>query len=83
MDISLALLPWKLIWRLQMKRQEKIGVAFAMSCGVLYVNQTPYSLGRSLADGSHRSAGITAIIKTTKIPAMLSQDPCESPYCPQ
>ncbi|OIW28115.1 hypothetical protein CONLIGDRAFT_655703 [Coniochaeta ligniaria NRRL 30616] len=55
MDISLALLPWKLIWGLQMKRQEKIGVAFAMSCGVF--------------------AGITAIIKTTKIPAMLSQDP--------
>jgi hypothetical protein len=35
MDIALALLPWKLIWGLQMRRQEKIGVAFAMSCGVL------------------------------------------------
>ncbi|KAB5578193.1 hypothetical protein GE09DRAFT_953002 [Coniochaeta sp. 2T2.1] len=54
MDLSLALLPWKLIWGLQMKQKEKIGVAFAMSCGVF--------------------AGITAIIKTTKIPAMLSAD---------
>jgi hypothetical protein len=35
MDITLALLPWKLIWKLQMKKQEKIGVAVAMSCGVL------------------------------------------------
>lgn len=35
MDLALALLPWKLIWGLQMKRKEKIGVAVAMSCGVL------------------------------------------------
>jgi len=35
MDLSLALLPWKLIWGLQMKRKEKIGVAVAMSCGIL------------------------------------------------
>lgn len=55
MDITLALLPWRLIWGLQMKMKEKIGVAVAMSCGVF--------------------AGITAIIKTTKIPAMASPDP--------
>ncbi|RKU41325.1 hypothetical protein DL546_004840 [Coniochaeta pulveracea] len=54
MDITLALLPWKLIWGLQMRKQEKVGVAFAMSCGLF--------------------AGITAIIKTTKITAMLSAD---------
>lgn len=54
MDLTLALLPWKLIWGLQMKRKEKIGVAVAMSCGIF--------------------AGITAIIKTTHIPKMLSQD---------
>jgi hypothetical protein len=35
MDISLAILPWKLLWGLQMKRKEKIGVAVAMSCGFL------------------------------------------------
>ena len=35
MDIALALLPWKLIVGLQMKRKEKIGVIFAMSMGVL------------------------------------------------
>jgi len=54
MDLTLALLPWKLIWGLQMKRKEKIGVAVAMSCGVF--------------------AGITAIIKTTLIPKMISMD---------
>lgn len=35
MDVVLALLPWPIIWKLQMKRKEKIGVALAMSMGVL------------------------------------------------
>ncbi|OLN81960.1 hypothetical protein CCHL11_08634 [Colletotrichum chlorophyti] len=34
MDIMLALLPWKLIWGLQMKLGEKIGVGIAMSMGL-------------------------------------------------
>ncbi|KAK1833996.1 hypothetical protein QBC39DRAFT_389658 [Podospora conica] len=34
MDIVLALLPWPIIWKLQMKRKEKMGVALAMSMGV-------------------------------------------------
>lgn len=34
MDVVLALLPWPIIWKLQMKRQEKIGVAVAMSMGI-------------------------------------------------
>lgn len=35
MDFVLALLPWKVIWKLQMKRKEKVGVALAMSMGIL------------------------------------------------
>jgi hypothetical protein len=35
MDLVLAILPWTVIWKLQMKRKEKIGVALAMSMGVL------------------------------------------------
>jgi len=35
MDFVLALLPWKIIWNLQMKRKEKFGVALAMSMGIL------------------------------------------------
>jgi hypothetical protein len=35
MDAALSLLPWKIMWNLQMKRGEKIGVAFAMSMGIL------------------------------------------------
>ncbi|KAF6798759.1 integral membrane protein [Colletotrichum musicola] len=57
MDLTLAILPWKLIWGLQMRKQEKFGVALAMSCGIF--------------------AGITAIVKTTKIPSMLSFDPAD------
>ena len=41
MDFVLALLPWKLIWKLQMKRKEKVGVALAMSMGILCVQSHP------------------------------------------
>lgn len=34
-DFVLALLPWKVVWKLQMKRKERFGVAIAMSLGVL------------------------------------------------
>jgi hypothetical protein len=53
-DITLAMLPWKFLWSLQMKRSEKMGVGLAMSMGVF--------------------AGITAIVKTTKLPTVLSAD---------
>lgn len=35
MDFILAMLPWPLIWGLQMKKKEKFGIAVAMSLGVL------------------------------------------------
>lgn len=35
MDILLALLPWRMIWKLQMKKKEKVAIALAMSMGVL------------------------------------------------
>ena len=35
MDFTLALLPWKLIWSLQMRKVEKLGIAIAMSMGIL------------------------------------------------
>lgn len=31
----LALIPWMVLWNLNMKRKEKAGVAVAMSLGVL------------------------------------------------
>ncbi|KAI9931469.1 hypothetical protein ASPWEDRAFT_398146 [Aspergillus wentii DTO 134E9] len=34
MDLVLAMLPWWVIWKLQMKRREKTGIAIAMSLGV-------------------------------------------------
>ncbi|KAK0639067.1 hypothetical protein B0T16DRAFT_236397 [Cercophora newfieldiana] len=43
-DFFLALLPWKLLLGLQMKRKEKIGAAIAMSMGVLYVPHPSYLL---------------------------------------
>jgi hypothetical protein len=40
-DFVLALLPWTIVWNLQMKKKEKMGVAFAMSLGILYVFSPP------------------------------------------
>ncbi|CAO2652882.1 Nn.00g022930.m01.CDS01 [Neocucurbitaria sp. VM-36] len=34
-DFSLALLPWTVLWGLQMKKKEKVGVGIAMSLGLL------------------------------------------------
>ena len=34
-DFALALLPWNLIWGLNLRLREKIGVGVAMSMGVL------------------------------------------------
>ncbi|KAM0276730.1 hypothetical protein ACHAQH_006440 [Verticillium albo-atrum] len=35
MDVVLAMLPWKMIWGLELTRKEKLGVLIAMSMGVL------------------------------------------------
>jgi hypothetical protein len=35
MDVILALLPWPIIMSLQMRWREKLGVAFAMSMGIV------------------------------------------------
>lgn len=37
MDFTLAVLPWKILWGLQMRPIEKIGIAVAMSLGFLSV----------------------------------------------
>ncbi|ORY56339.1 uncharacterized protein BCR38DRAFT_451083 [Pseudomassariella vexata] len=44
MDFVLALLPWTIIMHLQMKPKEKIGVAVAMSMGILYVTALSHAM---------------------------------------
>ncbi|KAJ5460254.1 uncharacterized protein N7458_001806 [Penicillium daleae] len=34
MDVILALLPWVVLWGLEMKKREKVGIALAMSMGI-------------------------------------------------
>ncbi len=36
-DFVLAIFPWLLIWGVQMKTAEKVGLIIAMSLGILYV----------------------------------------------
>lgn len=38
MDFSLAMFPWYLIWDLNMRTVEKLGLCIAMSLGILYVS---------------------------------------------
>ncbi|CAK7217929.1 hypothetical protein SEUCBS140593_003377 [Sporothrix eucalyptigena] len=57
-DFTLALLPWKFLWNLQMQRREKIGVLIAMSMGTF--------------------AGLSAVIKTTKLTTLESPDIIDS-----
>ncbi|KAK5651124.1 hypothetical protein OQA88_13263 [Cercophora sp. LCS_1] len=53
-DFTLALLPWKLLLNLQMKRTEKFGAAIALSMGLV--------------------AGISAVVKTAKLPNLTTND---------
>lgn len=35
MDFILALLPWAVLWNLEMRTREKAGIALAMSMGIV------------------------------------------------
>ncbi|OIW27870.1 hypothetical protein CONLIGDRAFT_646091 [Coniochaeta ligniaria NRRL 30616] len=65
-DFVLALLPWKIILSLQMKMHEKIGVAIAMSLGLLYVANHNLSPVVDHTDTLPR-AGIVGIMKIVQI----------------
>ncbi|KAK3938971.1 hypothetical protein QBC46DRAFT_355427 [Diplogelasinospora grovesii] len=51
-DIVLALLPWRLVWDLQMQKREKMGVAIAMSMGVFAGSTAFVKSARILTLGS-------------------------------
>ncbi|KAJ6169551.1 hypothetical protein N7497_002394, partial [Penicillium chrysogenum] len=55
-DFVLALLPWTIVWKLQMRKKEKLGVAFAMSLGILQRR-------RSIHSQDHTSCGALGQIR--------------------
>lgn len=59
-------MPWAMLWNLQMKNREKIGVAVAMSLGIVYVLPTIFY---KLVTNVYGSAGAVAIVKATKLPS--------------
>jgi hypothetical protein len=83
MDFVLAILPWHVVMGLNMKRKEKLTVAFGLSLGILYA---PFSLSSALLPYSYtfnvpstitpsnanRSAGICSIIRTYELQALSS-----------
>lgn len=55
MDFVLAILPWHVVLGLNMKRKEKLTVAFGLSLGILYVflSRTPHSPHPDLSQRRH------------------------------
>lgn len=74
MDILLALCPWIILWKLTMTWREKLGVAIAMSMGVVYVISLFPSRSVPL---TACSAGAASFTKLVKLP-QLAGDPGES-----
>lgn len=64
-DFCLALLPWKILWTLQMKRHEKIGAAVGMSLGLV-----------AGAIGVVKVVNILTVATATNIPCKS----CHSPF---
>lgn len=65
-DFGFAILPWFVIWDLNMKRKEKITVAVGLSLGVLYVPSQVFRLFK-LPTNVHHSAGICGIVRTVAL----------------
>ncbi|KAF7588697.1 hypothetical protein BBP40_005296 [Aspergillus hancockii] len=63
MDFILALLPWVVIWKLQMRRREKLGIAIAMSLGIFaaataFIKTTKLTKLADLADYTYSCSEI-------------------------
>ncbi|KAB8235904.1 uncharacterized protein BDW43DRAFT_317861 [Aspergillus alliaceus] len=63
MDFILALLPWLVIWKLQMRRREKLGIAIAMSLGIFaaataFIKTTKLTNVSNLADYTYACSEI-------------------------
>ncbi|KAE8155090.1 hypothetical protein BDV25DRAFT_37723 [Aspergillus avenaceus] len=63
MDFVLALLPWVVIWKLQMRRREKFGIAVAMSLGIFaaataFIKTTKLTNVSNLADYTYACSEI-------------------------
>ena len=71
MDISLALLPWKILWGLEMRTAEKIGVCLAMSLGLLCVYLAQSYLEFVLTE---RRTGAASIVRSRYIELLATQD---------
>ncbi|VBB71302.1 Putative protein of unknown function [Podospora comata] len=81
MDLTLAMLPWKFLWGLQMRNSEKIGVGIAMSMGVfagitaiIKTSMTNVMLSEDFADAIDlwiwANAEVSASIVAASIPML-------------
>ncbi|KAK3327026.1 hypothetical protein B0T19DRAFT_151020 [Cercophora scortea] len=68
-DFILALLPWPIIWKLQMKNTEKIGVGIAMSMGIVagIMSSIKTAQLNKLSTGDSYDAAHLTIWDTTEI----------------
>lgn len=74
-DVILALLPWGILFgmRQSLSNKERLGIALAMSMGVVYVFLLMLAINTRLADTSH-SAGAASFVKMVMLPN-LTGDP--------
>lgn len=78
-DFVLAAFPWFLVWNLQMRRVERIGVCICMSMGVLYVSLSLFRLIPSaVLTVTSSSSGIFALVKSAYLPPSLSDYTCKT-----
>jgi hypothetical protein len=78
LDIVLALLPWKMIWKVTINKREKIGALVAMSMGVLYDAPQTYPLMANIVVLTLRSSsGIIAFLKIISLDD-ISSSSCKS-----
>jgi len=70
MDLIFAIIPWKIIMRMQMETKEKVGVALAMSMGVLWVL---HLLAMTLSNFFF-SAAAAAFIKCSSVPELAGRN---------
>jgi hypothetical protein len=80
MDFVLAAIPWTFLPGLTLAKREKIGIAIAMSMGIMSVALPVQGVAttRPEADQPPRRAGSVAIVKCVQLPVLETKDACES-----
>lgn len=62
MDFSFAILPWFVVWDLNMKQKEKITVACGLSLGILYTEPLLFCVLKNQLSDIHTPVPVFAVL---------------------